>query len=151
MGAHAAVLAAHDRQAVRVLVLDGLYPDASYPLLDQVYGNWKVGYKYLGFLPRAAYTLFTRESISGNRAADIVPGLIGRDLLFVAPAGDTKLATAMEQMYTSVPEQEDADGNLVTLPSTGTGPLYGPESDMYRDKVMEFLMSRIGMERPGEE
>ena len=32
MGAHAAVLAAVERPELRVLVLDGLYPDAAYPL-----------------------------------------------------------------------------------------------------------------------
>lgn len=144
IGAHAAVLAAADRPAIRVLVLDGLHPDASRLLVRKVYGDWKMAAEHLEFLPRAAYSMLTRNTIGANRAADQLTRLVGRDMLMVAPAGDAPLATAMQEMYRSVPEQQDADANLITLPSTGTGTLYGKDLGLYHRKVIRFLAARLG-------
>src|SRR4029453_354334 len=48
-GAHAAVLAAADRPALKALVLDGLYPDASYPLVRSAFEGWDFGERRLAF------------------------------------------------------------------------------------------------------
>jgi len=118
MGAHAAVLAAVDRPAIKVLVLDGLYPDPGFPLMRGVYGRWSFGVQHLGFAPRAAFAVLSLSRVDDQRAAELLPRLLGRDLLLVAPEADSALAREMERMYLTIPEQRESDGNLVVLPST---------------------------------
>jgi pimeloyl-ACP methyl ester carboxylesterase len=143
MGAHAAVLAAEDRNEVRVLVLDGLYPDAGHHLVRQVFGRWEFGVDNLGFLPRGMFSLFRRGSTDGQSAAAVLPRLLGRDLLLVAPAGNTSVLNEMQRLYETIPDQQDADGNLITLPSSGGGQLYGEDSRIYNARVAGFFSSRL--------
>jgi pimeloyl-ACP methyl ester carboxylesterase len=142
-GAHAAVLAAADRPALRVLVLDGLWADSGQRLAREVFGRWSFGARRLAFLPSAMLRAIARTAPADARADLAVAGLKGRDVLFVAPAGDSALATAMEKMYASLPQGRDAEANLVTLPGTGTAGLYGAELERYHDRVGKFLESRL--------
>jgi pimeloyl-ACP methyl ester carboxylesterase len=144
MGAHAAVLAAAELPEVRVLVLDGLYPDPAFPLVRDVYGEWNFAARYLGFVPRLAYTVLSGSSPRAQRAADVIGRLPGRHLLLLAPAGDSALAEQMQLMYGSIPDQQDADGNLVVLPATHTGGLYGDQLVRYQERVTGFFLGRLG-------
>lgn len=144
MGAHAAVLASADRGGLKVLVLDGLYPDAGYPLVRRTFLGWSFGVKWLGFLPKAAFSLLTPAGVDSARAQDILPNLMGREMLLVAPAGDTALASAMQRMYDSIPQSRDgSEINLITLPATRASGLYGPELERYHARVGEFFESRL--------
>jgi pimeloyl-ACP methyl ester carboxylesterase len=143
MGAHAAVLAAADRSELRVLVLDGLYPDAAYPLTRRTYSGWRFGVEHLQFLPRAVFTVFNRTSIGQHRAADVFPGLDGRDVLLLAPAGDSALGAQMRAMYESLPEGPDADGNLEFTQATFGQGLFGEEMTRYQKRVGEFFLQRL--------
>jgi len=148
MGAHAASLAALDRPALRVLVLDALYPDVSYPLVRRVYEGWPFGVEHLGFLPRALFHVMTGAR-SEERADEALPALGRRDLLLVAPADDSALAGAMERIYRAIPTEKDGtEGNLITLPATlGTG-LYGDDLERYLARVCGFFESRLPTGRP---
>jgi hypothetical protein len=84
-----------------------------------------------------------QAGIDDERAADALPLLIGRDVLLVAPAADADLTREMEAMYAAIPEQRDADGNLVLLPGTRSENLYGEELEMYQQRVASFLWSRL--------
>lgn len=151
MGAHAAVLAAEDRPVLRVLVLDGAYPDIGYSLARRVYRGWGLGVERLGFLPRLVFDLSTRTHSGADRAAAVIPRLAGRDILLVAPAGDTALAGEMKRMYDAIPEQRDADANLITLPATSTEGLYGAEAERYHRRITEFFEQRLARAgRPAE-
>jgi hypothetical protein len=77
------------------------------------------------------------------RADRAVAGLRGRDVLFVAPAGDAALAAAMERMYATLPQARDAEANLVTLPGTGAAGLYGAELERYHARVGSFFGTRL--------
>jgi len=143
MGAHAAVLAAADRQALRVLVLDGLYPDVSYPLARRVFGGWKPGIRKLAFLPNSLFVLMNRIRIGDHRAADTLPNLLGRDVLLLAPVGDPELTAEMKRMLGSIPKQPDVDGNLVILPATQVHGLYGRDLGLHVTEVTEFFESRL--------
>ncbi len=143
MGAFAATLAALDRPSLRVMVLDSLYPAIEYPLSRRVYENWRFGVEYLSALPMVALRLLDRSAASGDRAADILPRLVGRDVLMVAPAGDLALAGEMERMYHTIPEQENAEGNLITLPATLQNGLYGENLERYVSRVCAFFESRL--------
>ncbi len=143
LGAHAAVLAAADRPATRVVVLDGLYPDPGYPLVRKVYAGWSFGVRYLGLLPRLEFRLMSRPEAGAQEASAVVPRLVPRDLLFVVPAGDAMLAAEMQRMYASVPEQRETDANLIVLPATRTTHLYGEELDRYNRRITEFFESRL--------
>jgi pimeloyl-ACP methyl ester carboxylesterase len=142
-GAHAAVLAAVDRPALKALVLDGLYPDAGYPLVKAAFEGWTSGERQLGFLPKKVFDLMYRTRIDKNRAADVLPSLLGRDLLLVAPAGDAALADQMQRMYATIPEQRETDGNLITLPATGIDGLYGSEIERYHERIVSFFETRL--------
>jgi pimeloyl-ACP methyl ester carboxylesterase len=142
-GAHAAVLAAVDRPALRALVLDGLYPDAGYPLLRAVFLGWSFGEKRLAFLPRMIFDVMYRTRIDANRAADALPRLLGRDVLLVAPASDSSLASAMRKMYETIPVQRESDGNLITLPATSAEGLFGAEVERYHSRICAFFESRL--------
>jgi len=147
MGAHAAVLAAVDRPRLKVLVLDGLYPDAGFPLTRRVYAGWDTGVRYLSFVPTGVFGVMNRVDIAEHRAAEWLPTLLGRDLLLLAPAGDSDLASAMESMYASIPDQRDVDGNLVLLPATQSQGLYGGDVARHHRRVAEFFMTRFPKSR----
>jgi pimeloyl-ACP methyl ester carboxylesterase len=143
MGAHAAVLAAADRSSLRVLVLDGLYPDASYPLARSVFAGWQPGVRHLSFLSNGLFALMSRTRIGEHRAAEKLPGLLGRDLLLLAPEGDPELMAATQRMVESVPNQRDVDGNMVVLPVTQGDGLYGADFDRHREQVVRFFTERL--------
>ncbi|HXV77846.1 MAG TPA: alpha/beta fold hydrolase [Candidatus Polarisedimenticolaceae bacterium] len=143
MGAYAAVLAAADRPSIKVLVLDGLYPDVGFPLSRAIFHDWNFAVDHLGFLPRGWFLLLHGAAVGEERAADVIPALVGRDMLLLAPAGDTRLADAMMGMYESVPEQADADGNLVVVPVAHGDGLYADQLARYHDRVTGFFLSRL--------
>ena len=143
MGAHAAVLAAADRPALKVLVLDGLYPDAGYPLVEGVYRDWAFGVDHLGFLPRGIYVAFNGTTTGGEQASEVIGNLPGRDLLLVASEADERLAGEMMRMYETVPDQIDVDGNLVVLPVTHGDGLFAEQLESYHLQVTESFESRL--------
>lgn len=144
MGAHAAVLAAADRPALRVLVLDGLWPDARWSLVHRVFPDWRWGERHLRALPEALFPMFAGTSIDERRAADVLPALGGRDLLLVAPAGDRRLDESMKAMYATLPERRDSERNLLTLPATRASGLHADDLARYHERVVEFFRSRLG-------
>jgi len=143
MGAYSAVLAAADRPALRVLVLDGLYPDVEFRLVRQVYAGWSFAVDKLGFLPKTVFSAMRGGASADERAADVIGNLPGRDFLFLVPAGDTALADAMQRMYESIPAQADADGNLVVLPATQGDGLYDDQLARYHERVSGFFVTRL--------
>ncbi len=144
MGAHAAVAAASDRPSLRVLVLDALYPDVPYALVRAVYRRWDFAVNHLGFLPNGIFVALHGVSPGDQRAAEIIGDLVGRDLLLLAPAGDARLASEIQRMYEAVPDQADADGNLIVLPATHGDGLYADQLSRYHERVSEFFESRLG-------
>lgn len=143
MGAHAAVLAAPDRRRMRVLVLDGLYPDAGYPLVRGVWADWGIGVRRLRFLPDTLFFLMNGRRVGSERAIDVLARLEGRDLLMLAPAGDSDLVGIMEEMVAGIPEQPDHDGNLVVLPATQSAGLFGEDVARHRARVEGFFTDRL--------
>jgi len=74
----------------------------------------------------------------------VIAKLPGRHLLLLAPAGDASLATAMQQMYETIPQdQVDADGNLVLLPATLGEGLSREQLERYQQRVVEFFDARL--------
>ncbi len=146
MGAQAAVLAAAELPAVKVLVLDSLYPDPSYPLVRSFYGDWPFAVRWLSFLPRKTFGMLTGEDIDSRRAADIIGRLPGRDMLLLASEGDQELIPEMKEMYLSIPDQTDVDGNLIFVPAAKTEALYGDRLDEYTRTVVAFFDARLGDE-----
>lgn len=143
MGAHAAVLAAADRPSLQVLVLDGLWPDARWTLVQRSMPGWPWGQKHLGSLPVVLFPLIAGAPVAQRRAADVLPVLPGRDLLLVAPAGDGRLDEAMKAMYATLPEQRESERNLITLPATQGSGLDAGELARYHGKVVDFFSSRL--------
>ncbi len=145
MGAHAAVLAAADEPRIQVLVLDGLVPDVATTLGRRLYPGWSFGRDYLSFMNSGVFRLVARADIDDNRAADTLSGLLGRDILFLAPEGDQALVAWTKEMYHSVPEQADADGNLMLLPATQSSGLYGEHLGEYHERVAGFFRARLSV------
>jgi pimeloyl-ACP methyl ester carboxylesterase len=143
MGAHAAVLAAADRQAMKVLVLDGLYPNVGFPLHREVFEGWAFGTRNLGFLPDAVFGALHFSVRDEPSAGDVLPRLLGRDLLLVAPEGDAALSGAMHRMYETIPEQRDTDGNLVVVPASSGHDLYGGDLTRYHSRIRAFFEHRL--------
>jgi pimeloyl-ACP methyl ester carboxylesterase len=143
MGAHAAVLAAADRPSLRVLVLDGLWPDARWSLVRGVMPDWAWGQSNLGGVPSMIFMLVAGTSIGERRAGDVLPALAGRDLLLVSPAGDSRLDDAMKAMYATLPERRDSERNLITLPATRASGLGADDLARYHQRVVEFFESRL--------
>lgn len=143
MGAHAAVLAANDRNDLKVMVLDDLYPDATWPLVRATFGEWHFGVRHLRALPEGVFTVLHGARPSRHRAADLLGELMGRDMLLLAPAGNSGLAIEMQHMYESVPVQTDADPNLVVMPVTAGEGLFGEHVQRYNDRVVQFFVDRL--------
>jgi len=143
MGAHAAVLAAAERPSLRVLVLDGLWPDAGFTLVHHVFESWPWGERHLGSVPAALFPWIAGASITERRAADVLPALAGRSLLLVSPAGDRRLDESMKAMYATLPERRDSERNLITLPATRASGLGADDLARYHERVVEFFRSRL--------
>jgi pimeloyl-ACP methyl ester carboxylesterase len=143
MGAHAAVLAAADRPAIKVLALDALYPDVSYPLVRRAYAGWGFGVRWLGFLPRWIFDLLNRTTISAERADTVLPRLAGRSFLLIAPASDGELLAATKRLYDAIPESREAERNLITVPASLGSDLSGEEAEKYYKKVVRFFQDRF--------
>ena len=140
-GAHAAVLAAPDRPSVRVLVLDRLYPDASYLLSRSVFAGWEPGVRRLDFLTSGLFAVLSRERIGRQRAADAMPSLRDRHLLLLAPEEDPGLVAEMQRMVEAVPDHPEADGNLVVLAAEHPG---SPAGTRHHERVAAFFDERLG-------
>lgn len=143
MGAQAAVLAAGERPALRVMVLDGLRPDARYALVRGEFADWTWGQAHLGAVPVALFPWVTGAAIGEHRAGDVLPDLVGRDLLLVSPEGDRDLAHAMKALYAILPDARDSERNLVTLPATGTSGATPGERGRYEERIVAFFRSRL--------
>lgn len=141
-GAHAAVLAALDRPHVRVLVLDRLYPDVGFALGREVFADWSAGARWFGFVPRVIHA--ATAGSGSQRASEAITHLVGRDVLLLAPERDDALREAMQDMYGKIPEQVDADGNLVFVEQGLGSGLYGEAQNAYHAQVREFFVSRLG-------
>lgn len=143
MGAHAAVIAAVERPELQVLVLDGLYPDAAYPLVRDVYPTMTWARRGLGFLANGAFFIFHGISPLSQRAADTVGELTGRDLLMLASASDSALLEEMREMVQRIPDEVDADANLIVVPATLGDGLYGEKLGRYHERVIGFFAARL--------
>jgi pimeloyl-ACP methyl ester carboxylesterase len=144
MGAHAAVLAAADRPILRVLVLDGLYPDASFLLGRRFFGGWRAGARHLGFVPESLFAAVFHVPSRGEAAWEVLPRLgASRSLLLLAPAGDSELALAIEGLYARVPELPGGDRNLLILPATEAGGGYGTQLEACQFRVAAFFRDRL--------
>jgi pimeloyl-ACP methyl ester carboxylesterase len=147
-GAHAVVLAATSAPSLRVLVLDGLYPQAGYGLARRVTGNRGWGGRYLDPLSEALLGALSGMSDDTDRAAAVLPGLLGRDVLFLAPEGEEALGDEILAMYESVPPQADADGNLAVTAATPGRGLYGDDLERHHDRVATFFAERLPRRSP---
>jgi hypothetical protein len=98
---------------------------------------------HLDFLPRVWFLMMSGTTTGDERAADVIPTLLGRDMLLLAPAADTRLADQIMEMYQTVPDQADADGNLVVVPVGHGEGLYGDQMARYHDRVSSFFLSRL--------
>ena len=143
MGAHAIVLAAAERPALRVLVLDGLWPDAGWPLAHRVFEDWPFCIKHCAGLAKTAFAVVAGTQVGEHRAADALRGLAGRDVLLVAPAGDGKLEAAMKTMYDGLPERRDSERGLLTRPATEGSGMSASDLARYHARVVEFFASRL--------
>lgn len=143
MGAHAAVLAARERKLVRVLVLDGLYPDPQFELLRRFYHGWGESLPRAEFLPVGVFAAMNGSVRDEGGADGVLGSLTGRDLLFLAPAGDEALSREIERMYHLVPLQPDVDGNLVRVPAASAGGTYGEALERHDRDVAAFFSSRL--------
>ena len=142
MGAHAAVLAAAERASMRVLVLDGLWPDAKWTLTRRTFEQWPWASDHLGALPAVAFAMLSGGSATRDRAQDILPALGTRDVLLVASSSNAHLASVLRSMYDTLPESREAERSLVTLP---TSPSDIPASELaaYHRKIVEFFGVRL--------
>ena len=120
--------------------LEGLHPSE---LLRAVFGDWQFGARRLGFLARAMYAGLTRTDVRRERAEDALGKLGGRHVLLLAAAGDRRTEESLQRLVARIPESREADGNLVTLPATGSGRLYGEDSRRYQERIVGFLRERL--------
>lgn len=143
MGAHAAVLAAAERASLRVLVLDGLWPDARWTLVRRTFEDWPWASDHLGALPAVAFAMLSGESATRGRAEDVLPSLGTRDVLLVASASNAQLADALKSMYATLPETRESERSLVTLPSTPGSSAPASEVAAFHERIVEFFRVRL--------
>ncbi len=150
MGAYAALLAAEDRPRVGTLVLDAPYPDAGFELSRRVWSGNRTAERWLGFVSGGVFAALHGQFPGRPRSEDVLAGLLGRDVLLLAPDGDAELVRAMQDMVRAIPEQSDADGSLKILPGTQSEGLYGDDLARYYEEVSGFFDHRLaGAERAG--
>jgi hypothetical protein len=97
----------------------------------------------LGPLARTSFSMLQKTEIGEFHATDRLPLLTGVDILLVAPAGDSRLASEVQAMYETIPEQVDQDGNLVTLPSMAAGTMSADKMKVFEGGVVSFFVTRM--------
>ena len=140
IGAFAALEAADERNDVRAVVLDGLYPDTDTALLRHVYAGSDFAEDWFGFLPRAMFRVAHGDPVQASSA---LSRMHGRNVLMLASDGDGELAFAAQRLVAAIPEGIDADGSLVILPATQSEGLFGDELEDYQQRVSEFFTTRL--------
>lgn len=142
-GAHAVVLAAADRRQLGALVLDGLYPDASWALQTRVFHDWGFGRERLGFVTRAWYRVLTGADSREENAGAALASLQERDVLLVIASGDPSLAEWAKATYESLPQTRRSEGNLVIRESTMASGLHGEARNELQRFVESFFSTRL--------
>jgi fermentation-respiration switch protein FrsA (DUF1100 family) len=142
-GAHAIVLAAVDRRSLGALVLDGLYPDASWPLEARVFEGWEFGRKRLGFVARGWYRVLTGTGARDEDATSALASLRGRDVLLLTPEREPDLAAWAREVYASLPQDRRSEGNLVLREATLASGLHGEARNELNRYVESFFSTRL--------
>lgn len=144
MGALAVVLAAADRPSMRVLVLDGMWPDPRWGLVHRTLDGWPFAERHLGFLSSMMFVVLEGSSISGHEGGQVLARMTGRSVLLVAPAGDGRLDRAMKGMYDGLPERRDFERSFLTLPATESTGLSADDLARYHQHIVQYFSLRLG-------
>lgn len=142
-GAHAIVLAAAERRNLGALVLDGLYPDASWALEARVFEGWEFGRKRLGFVARGWYRVLTGTGAREEDATSALASLRGRDVLLLTPEGEPDLAAWTREVYESLPQDRRSEGNLSLREATLASGLRGEARNELNRYVESFFSTRL--------
>lgn len=148
MGAYAATLAALERQNIKVLVFDSLYPDMKFYFMENLFDGSKFAERYISFIPLFVYSIYFRVDPSEKSAAEAVKKLYDRNLLFVVGMGNREMMDATRQFYHSVQETKDSDKNLLELPRSLSLELYGDDKKSYDQKILSFFNTYLPIEKP---
>lgn len=140
MGAYAAVLAAKERNVVVAMALDSLYPDIP-TFLDQALFKG-VPDSAAGVTRYASFfygPIFQWRIYKGGAAAQTIPLLANRNLMFIASEGRPGSVNAGRAFYASLPEGGAADKNLLVLEGTGLANLYAADRRKYEEGITSFF------------
>jgi hypothetical protein len=144
MGAHAAVLAAAERASMRVLVLDGLWPDARWTLVRRTFEDWPWATDHLGALPSVAFAMLSGASASRGRAEDVLPSLGTRDVLLVASASNARARRGAARDVPDAPRNprggSAASSRFRSLPATAPP---AREVAAYHERIVQFFQVRL--------
>ena len=137
MGAYAGVLAARERPEIVALALDSPYPDVRTLLARAIPASpsWQ---HWLAMPPAMLFDLRFRASDREESAAAALPALSDRDILFIVAQGAPD-APAVHELYARSPEGRLGDKNLLELPGSRLGGLYGDQKQAYDRAVLNFF------------
>lgn len=148
MGAYAAVLASQERENLKALALDSIYPDIKFFFGRHIFKDSKFGERFLTFVPLLVYSAYFRVSPSSSRSYDILRELPDRDILLLVEMGDRKLMNMNKDLYLSLKETRDSEKNLLEMEQTLASSLYGDQKQKYEEKIIQFFSTYLPIEKP---
>jgi pimeloyl-ACP methyl ester carboxylesterase len=148
MGAYSAVLAAHERESLKVLALDSIYPDIKFYFTRHMFKDSEFGMGFLTFVPLLVYSAYFRVNPSSGKAYDILRGLTDRDILLLVEMGDRKLMNVNKDLYLSLKETRDSEKNLLEMEQTLVSSLYGDQKKKYEEQIIQYFKTYLPVQKP---
>ena len=142
-GAYAAALAALEREEIRVLALDSIYPDVA-TQLDRMIGDR---------LPAALHRvvpvvgLFYNPYLSLGMERFAINGSIGaladRNILFIAASRTPERFREQQELYEALPDDPAGGSSFIEMEASGVTGLYGDERKAYDKMIVSFFSRNL--------
>jgi pimeloyl-ACP methyl ester carboxylesterase len=149
MGAYALAVAALDTPHLRVLALDRLYPDVPTAVDRLLAVPLPPPLTMLVPAIRPLYDPYFRCRLADVALSRRIQGLVGKDLLIIAPSESPEILADARRLYDAVPEAADGGRSLLVLKRSGLTGLYAEDRTRYDQAILEFFGASLPIEAAG--
>lgn len=142
-GAYAAALAALEREEIRVLALDSIYPDVA-TQLDRLIGD-----RLPPLLQRVVpvvglfYDPYLSFRMKGSVISESIGVLADRNILFIAAARTPGRFREQQKLYEALPDDPSGDSSFIEMEGSGVTGLYGEERKAYDETIVSFFSRNL--------
>ncbi len=138
-GAYAAALAALEREEIRVLALDSIYPDVATQLDRMIGDRLPPALQRVVPLVRLFYNPYLSLSTERFAMNASIGALADRNLLFIAAVRTPERFREQQELYGAVPDDPAGESSFIEMEASGVTGLYGDERKTYDEMIVTFF------------